>query len=241
MGTGNVLVAALAQKSVIGVTIATTDKVYENLGAKKSFSESDRLGGNDPYSASKAASELIVASLASAKNQYGIPVTTVRAGNVIGGGDWGEDRLVPDIVRAFQLGKSLLIRNPSATRPWQHVLDCLYGYLLTAELHLKKSDDIPKSVNFGPQDSMSVIELVKNFEKEFNHVILQEIVPSQIAESEWLALDASFAFSKLGWTPAYSQITAVSQTARWYSKFLQGESARELMLNQISDYKVGKW
>lgn len=241
MGTGNVLVAALAQKSVIGVTIATTDKVYENLGVKKSFNESDRLGGSDPYSASKAATELIVASLASAKNQHGIPVTTVRAGNVIGGGDWGEDRLVPDIVRAFQLGKPLLIRNPSATRPWQHVLDCLYGYLLTAELHLKKPDDIPKSVNFGPQDSMSVIELVKNFEKEFNHEVLKEIVPSQIPEGEWLALDASFAFSKLGWFPAYSQITAVSQTARWYSKFLQGESARELMLNQISDYKVGKW
>lgn len=241
MGTGNVLIAALAQKSVIGVTIATTDKVYENLGARKSFNESDRLGGIDPYSASKAATELIVASLASASNQHGTPVTTVRAGNVIGGGDWGEDRLIPDIVRAFQYGKPLSIRNPNATRPWQHVLDCLYGYLLTAEVHLKKSKNIPKSLNFGPQDSMSVIDLVKNFEHEFNSEIAQEIMPSPTPESTWLALDSSFAYSELGWKPSFSQISAVSQTARWYSKFLQGESARVLMQNEIAVYKVGKW
>ena len=241
IGTGNVLVAALAQKSIIGITIATTDKVYENLGAQKSFSESDRLGGNDPYSASKAATELIVASLAGSSNQYETPVTTVRAGNVIGGGDWGEDRLIPDIVRAFQYGEPLSIRNPNATRPWQHVLDCLHGYLLTAELHMKNDNKIPKSLNFGPQDSMSVIDLVKSFEKVFNQRIAQEIVSSPIPESTWLALDASLAYSELGWKPSLTQFTAVSQTARWYSKFLQGESARELMRSEISDYRVGKW
>jgi CDP-glucose 4,6-dehydratase len=241
LGTGNVLIAALAQKSVIGVTIATTDKVYENLGTQTSFKESDRLGGSDPYSASKAATELIVSSLTSASNQHGTAVTTVRAGNVIGGGDWGEDRLIPDIVRAYKAGKSLSIRNPNATRPWQHVLDCLYGYLLTAELHFKKSEDVPKSLNFGPQDSMSVIDLVKNFEKEFNQGIAQEFVSSPMPESNWLALDAGFAYSKLGWKPSFSQLNAVSQTAKWYSKFLQGESARALMQNEIADYKVGKW
>lgn len=241
MGTGNVLLAALAQKSVIGVTIATTDKVYENLGVQKSFKESDRLGGNDPYSASKAATELIVASLESSSNQHGTAVTTVRAGNVIGGGDWGEDRLIPDVVRAYKYGKPLLIRNPYATRPWQHILDCLYGYLLTAELHLKKSENVPKSLNFGPQDSMSVIDLVKNFEHEFNQRIIQEIVSSPMPESTWLALDSSFACSALGWNPSFSQLSAVSQTAKWYSKFLQGESARVLMQNEIANYKVGKW
>lgn len=241
MGTGNVLVAALAQKSIIGVTIATTDKVYENLGAHKSFKESDRLGGNDPYSASKAATELIVTSLESASNQHGTAVTTVRAGNVIGGGDWGEDRLIPDIVRAFKNGKPLSIRNPYATRPWQHVLDCLYGYLLTAELHLKKTENVPKSLNFGPRDSMSVIDLVKNFEKEFNQVITQEFVSSPMPESDWLAIDASFAYRELGWKPSFSQLGAVSQTAKWYSKFLQGGSARVLIQNEIADYKVGKW
>ena len=241
MGTGNVLVAALAQKNVIGVTIATTDKVYENLGEQKSFHESDRLGGNDPYSASKAATELIVGSLALSSNQYRTPVTTVRAGNVIGGGDWGEDRLIPDIVRAFQHGKPLSIRNPDATRPWQHVLDCLYGYLLTAELHLKKFENIPKSLNFGPKDSMSVIDLVRNFEIEFNYGIDKEIVSSPIPESTWLALDARFAYSELGWEPSFSQLNAVGQTARWYSKFLQGESARVLAQNEIANYKVGKW
>lgn len=241
MGTVNVLVAALAEKSVMGVTIATTDKVYENLGAQKPFNESDRLGGNDPYSASKAATELIVSSLVSASNQQGTPVTTVRAGNVIGGGDWGEDRLIPDIVRAFQTGEPLSIRNPNATRPWQHVLDCLFGYLLTAELHLKNSNKIPKSLNFGPQDSMTVIDLVRNFEKEFDYGIVREIVSPPMPESSWLALDASLAYSELGWKPSFSQISAVRQTARWYSKFLQGESARELMQNEISDYRFGKW
>jgi UDP-glucose 4-epimerase len=113
--------------------------------------------------------------------------------------------------------------------------------LLTAELHLKKFENIPKSLNFGPQDSMSVIDLVRNFQIEFNYGIDKEIVSSPIPESSWLALDASFAYSELGWKPSFSQLNAVGQTARWYSKFLQGDSARVLAQNEIADYKVGKW
>lgn len=161
IGTANVLKPALASKTVLGVTIITTDKVYENLGAKEPFRETDKLGGLDPYSASKAASEIIVASMSATCNALKIPVTTVRAGNVIGGGDWGEERLVPDLVRALNGNSKLIIRNPNATRPWQFVLDCLYGYLLVAQSHMEERGDVPNSVNFGPDESLSVTELVR--------------------------------------------------------------------------------
>lgn len=241
MGTANIMVASLAQKSVLGLTIATTDKVYENLDAFKPFNESDKLGGKDPYSGSKAASEIIIAAICSSNNPNRIPVTTVRAGNVIGGGDWGEDRLVPDLVKALHSNVSLSIRNPNSIRPWQHVLDCLYGYLLVAQLHLEKANYIPKSVNFGPSDSLSVIELVKLFEGAFEKRIAQEVVSSQIPESPWLALDTSLAHNELNWKPSFSQALAVSQTAGWYSKYANGEDALELMQAEISRFKVDKW
>ena len=241
IGTGNVLTASLAQESVLGVTVATTDKVYENLGVQKPFIETDKLGGKDPYSASKAASEIIVASIAASSNPHEIPVTTVRAGNVIGGGDWGEDRLVPDLVRAFQLNKPLTIRNPDATRPWQHVLDCLYGYVLVAQAHLEKEVPTPRAVNFGPNDSLSVCELVKLFESAFGKVITQEIVTSPIPENTWLALDSTLARNQFKWEPYFSQTSAVTQTANWYSKYSSGEDAQELIHADVSRYKVGKW
>lgn len=241
MGTGNILIASLAQDTVLGVTIATTDKVYENFGAHKPFTESDKLGGMDAYSASKAASEMVVTAICATNNPNRIPVTTVRAGNVIGGGDWGEDRLVPDLVKALQFDKPLLLRNPNATRPWQHVLDCLYGYLLVAQLHLEKRVNSPKSVNFGPNDSLKVIDLVKLFEVAFDRKITQEIVPSQILESTRLELDSSLARNELNWEPSFSQELAVSQTANWYSQYTEGEDARELMQTEISKFKVSKW
>ena len=180
IGTFNVLEAVSKIPSVKANLIITTDKVYKNVNQKKGYIESDHLGGDDPYSASKAASEIIVASIAASSNPREIPVTTVRAGNVIGGGDWGEDRLVPDMVRAFQSNKPLTIRNPNATRPWQHVLDCLYGYVLVAQAHLEEEVPTPRAVNFGPNDSLSVCELVKLFESAYGQVINQEIVPSPI-------------------------------------------------------------
>lgn len=240
-GTSNVLISSLSQKNVQGITIATTDKVYENHTKKKPFIELDKLGGKDPYSASKAAAEIVVASIALASNPYAIPVTTVRAGNVIGGGDWGEDRLVPDLVRAIQSNKTLRIRNPLATRPWQHVLDCLHGYLLVAQLHLEKSVDFPKSVNFGPNESISVNDLIELFEEAFQKKILREKVTSEIPENSWLTLDSSLAQNVVNWKPSFSQASAVSQTANWYSRFANGEDARELVQTEISRFKVGKW
>lgn len=240
-GTANVLISSLARESVLGVTVVTTDKVYENLGTIVPFKENDKLGGRDPYSASKAAAEHITAAISFSNNPFAIPVTTVRAGNVIGGGDWGEERLIPDLVRALKTNSSLLIRNPNATRPWQHVLDCLYGYLLVAESHLNATSDIPKSVNFGPIESLSVIELVSLFQEAFQRKIDYEFLKSDIPESDWLTLDSSLAHKSYGWHASFSPDTAVQQIAGWYSKFENGEDAQELIRTAISEYKIGKW
>jgi CDP-glucose 4,6-dehydratase len=241
VGTANVLISALASKSVAGVTIVTTDKVYENLGANLPFKELDKLGGQDPYSASKAGAELVVSSIRFSNNPRNIPVTTVRAGNVVGGGDWGEERLVPDLVRALRSNLPLLIRNGGATRPWQYVLDCLFGYLLVAQSHLEKKENVPNKVNFGPEESLSVMELVNLFESAFGKKIVKEIVKSPIIESSWLSLDSRLAHQYFGWKTSLSPEQSVMQTAEWYLKFSNGEDAKSLMLAEISKYKVGKW
>lgn len=241
IGTANVMKTSLASETVMGVTVITTDKVYENLSVQKPFKENDKLGGKDPYSASKAAAEIIVASLSSTCNPLQIPVTTVRAGNVIGGGDWGGERLVPDLVRALNANSKLVIRNPNATRPWQYVLDCLYGYLLVAQSHIEQKRDTPNSVNFGPDESLSVIDLIALFEIAFGKKIEFDISESPLPENEWLALDSNLARRFFGWGPSLSAAEAVSQTADWYSKFESGGDAKELMISEILKYKVGKW
>jgi CDP-glucose 4,6-dehydratase len=241
IGTANILKPSLASKTVMGVTVITTDKVYENLGLKEPFKENSKLGGKDPYSASKAAAEIIVASLSATCNPFGIPVTTVRAGNVIGGGDWGEERLVPDLVRALNANSKLVIRNPNATRPWQYVLDCLYGYLLVAQSHMEEKGDTPNSVNFGPNESLSVTNLISFFEVAFSKKIEFDVSESHLPESEWLALDSGLARAYYGWESSLSAAQAIKQTADWYSKFESGADAKELMISEILKYKVGKW
>jgi CDP-glucose 4,6-dehydratase len=240
-GTANVLLSSLSSESVMGITVVTTDKVYENLGWKKPFVESDRLGGRDPYSASKAASEIIVNSINISNNLSRVPVTTVRAGNVIGGGDWGQDRLVPDLVRALYSDNSITIRNPNATRPWQHVLDCLYGYLLLGQAHLERRASVPTAINFGPETSLAVADLVSIFEKAFKKSAVHEYSKSTIPESMTLELNARLANSFLGWRTTLPQADAVKQTAEWYSKFADGLDAQELMLEEIVNFKMGKW
>ena len=241
LGTANVLISALTSTSVSGITIVTTDKVYENLGANLPFKESDKLGGQDPYSASKAAAELVVSSIRFSNNPRNIPVTTVRAGNVVGGGDWGEERLVPDLVRALRSNHPLVIRYEGATRPWQYVLDCLFGYLLVAQSHFETRENVPNNVNFGPEESLSVMELVHLFESAFGKKLVKEVVKSPIIESSWLSLDSSLARQYFGWKTSLSPEQSVMQTAEWYLKFSSGEDAKRLMLAEISKYKVGKW
>lgn len=235
-GTTNVLLASLSVDSIQGITIATTDKVYENNGIHEPFKETDRLGSKDPYSASKASAELIVASLSSTCNPYKIPVTTVRAGNVIGGGDWGEDRLVPDLVLALNSDQTLIIRNLDATRPWQHVLDCLKGYLLIAQSHLENNKKTPTSINFGPPNSLSVKKLISIFEVSFGKKGKFRVSETTLNEANKLELNSQLAFEFLGWHTSLSSIEAISQTASWYSKFLGGDNALKLMSEEISKY-----
>lgn len=241
VGTANVLTSSLHFESTLGVTNVTTDKVYENRGANLPFKETDKLGGQDPYSASKAAAELIASAISSSNNPHNIPVTSVRAGNVIGGGDWGEERLVPDLVRTLDLNSILSIRNPSATRPWQYVLDCLFGYLLVAQSHMEKTVNVPKSVNFGPDNSLSVMDLVALFEEAFEKKLAKEFSKSPITESSWLSLDSNLARQFFHWQTSLTASQAVKQTAEWYSRFIDGANAKELMYEEILKYKVSKW
>jgi CDP-glucose 4,6-dehydratase len=235
VGTANILLASLSLDSVKGITIATTDKVYQNIGNHEPFKETDRLGSKDPYSASKAAAELIVTSLATTCNPHKIPVTTVRAGNVIGGGDWGEDRLVPDLVTALKSGQTLVVRNPNATRPWQYILDCLKGYLLIAQSHLK-DNNTPTSINFGPTNSLAVIKLISIFEVAFGKKVKYEVGETNINEANQLELNSQLALEYLGWQTSFSLVDAISETATWYSKFLGGANALELMSKDISKF-----
>jgi CDP-glucose 4,6-dehydratase len=237
IGTSNVLLASLLLRNLKGVTIATTDKVYLNTGIHKPFKETDKLGSKDPYSASKAAAELVVASLASTCNPHCIPVTTVRAGNVIGGGDWGEDRLVPDLVTALNSNKSLLVRSPNATRPWQYILDCLRGYILIAQAHLENKLNVPTAINFGPIKSLSVAKLISVFEEAFGRKIHSLVTEPSFSEANQLELDSKLALEYLGWSCSLSSERAIALTATWYSKFLTGSAALDLMSKELENYK----
>jgi CDP-glucose 4,6-dehydratase len=241
LGTTNVLLSLFELDSLQGVTVATSDKVYQNSGKGIPFRETDSLGNKDPYSASKASVELITKSLSSTCNPFNIPVTTARAGNVLGGGDWGEDRLVPDLVKAMISNQTLLIRNPNASRPWQYVLDCLRGYLLVGQSHLNKNINTPISINFGPSESLSVIELIRIFELSFKKKINYEIIKSNNYESTWLELDSKLAKDYLGWQTSISPEDAINQTADWYLKFSNGTDSKQLMQQEITNYRLGKW
>jgi len=242
VGTTNILISSLKLKLLKGITVVTSDKVYQNLGGGNvPFSESDRLGGKDPYSASKAASELITNCISLTCNPYDIPISSARAGNVLGGGDWGEDRLVPDLVNSRMSHKILSIRNPNATRPWQYILDCLKGYLLIGQLHIDMNRDIPQSFNFGPKESLSVVDLISIFERYFEEKFNYVIANSNKYESTSLNLNSSLAAEYLGWQPQFSPIESIEQTADWYLKHAAGADPKELMLEEIANYRKGKW
>ena len=237
LGTSNLLIAAFKHSNLLGITVATTDKVYENEEKGKSFTENDKLGGTDPYSASKAATEIISKALTCSNNRHKIPVATVRAGNVIGGGDWASDRLVPDIVRALESMQALQIRYITASRPFQHVLDCIYGYLLVAQNHIaSKSVETFNSYNFGPDSSLTVSSMIQEFSLAFKSQIKIEEIKSQINEQNQLFLDNSKAKHELKWAPNYSPVQSIKETANWYIKFLKKENISEIMQESINDY-----
>jgi CDP-glucose 4,6-dehydratase len=239
MGTVNLLEACRHLDSVRAVVLITTDKVYKNEEWSWGYRESDRIGGYDAYSASKACCELAVDSYRSAFFNVKSPRTllaSVRAGNVIGGGDWAEDRLIPDIVRATAAGKTVEIRSPQATRPWQHVLDCLASYLMIGQRLLNGDTDCATAWNIGPDtsDNRRVIEVLQAMKTHWPEMAWNMKTAPQPHEANLLYLDSSRAKSVLGWQPVWNLATALEKTAVWYRTFT--ESQRALSLQQLEDY-----
>lgn len=220
MGTANVLEACRQTPSVRAVVIVTTDKVYANREWHWGYREADTLGGHDPYSASKAACEILVESYRKSFWNSGKPVlvASARAGNVIGGGDWALDRLVPDLVRAVYDQRALEIRSPAATRPWQHVLDCLSGYLMLGQQLLSGNSAFADSWNFGPaaQDNRSVAELLGMLTRHWPELAWNARPSTGPHEAGLLLLDCAKARQALGWRPALQLEDALAMTAHWY-------------------------
>jgi CDP-glucose 4,6-dehydratase len=241
LGTAHVLEAARRTPSVEAVVVVTSDKCYAQAGSPRPFREDDPLGGDEPYSASKAAAELVAAAYA--RSFLAAPrLATVRAGNVIGGGDWAEDRLVPDAVRALEADRPVLVRNPASVRPWQHVLEPLAGYLVVAE-RLCRGDRAAGAWNFGPreEDTVPVATLVDLVVGEWGGGRWQAAGAADApAEAATLRLDSSRAQARLGWRPVLTLKEAVTLTVTWYRAAAAGatdEALHALCLEQIAHYE----
>ena len=224
MGTANLLDACRHTSSVRAIVVVTSDKCYENQEWSRGYRETDRLGGHDPYSASKAATELVAGSYRDAFfHKPDAPLlATARAGNVIGGGDWAEDRLIPDLVRAIAAKTELEIRSPQATRPWQHVLESLSGYLLLGQKLLERQAEYAAGWNFGPgpEANCSVAEVLARLNAHWPELAWQTSNAPQPHEANLLYLDSTKAHAQLAWTPVWSLDDALTATADWYRAYL---------------------
>jgi CDP-glucose 4,6-dehydratase len=243
LGTVNVLEAVRATGGVRSVIVVTTDKVYAHAGSHP-HREDDPLGGSDPYSGSKAAAELATAAYRSSFfDGPGAPaVATVRAGNVIGGGDWARDRLVPDLVAALAAGREVEIRYPHATRPWQHVLNPLSGYLLLAE-RLWDEPELARAWNFGPVSagSQSVESIVRRVSELWgSELVVRSPGEPQPPEAPALQLDASLARELLGWSERWEIAEGLRATVDWYRRWAAGEDARALTAGQIDAFAADR-
>jgi CDP-glucose 4,6-dehydratase len=245
-GSANVLEALRQLKKPCVAVMITTDKVYSNKEEDYHYKENDKLGGYDPYSASKACAEIIISSFrnsffnTSKYNEHHKSVSSARAGNVVGGGDWAKDRIIPDTVRAFSENKEVLLRNPSAIRPWQHVLDPLYGYLLLAAKQKEDPAKYSDSFNFGPDktDCYTVEDIVKQAIQYWGSGgIIKTGEPVKFHEAGLLQLDNSKAKNNLGWHPAMDGLAAVKKTIEWYhSVHHRSCTAREITESQIKEF-----
>lgn len=237
MGTLNLLEALKTSRKQCAIVVVTTDKVYENNGSSVPFCETDPLGGHDPYSASKAATELMVASWRRSfvPTQPNLKIATARAGNVIGGGDWAEDRLIPDVMRALLHGEEFVLRNPVSTRPWQHVLEPLSGYLRLAEM-LYADRNESHSYNFGP-DLTGVVSTQTIVETIYQHWPGSLRVSGEtgaLHEASSLSLDTSKADHEIGYSPRWDLARAIKETVSWYRAVAEENlSAQETTLKQI--------
>jgi len=241
----NVLESVRLTPSVRVVVIVTSDKCYENREWRWGYRETDALGGYDPYSASKGAAEIVTNAYRYSffplekYAEHRVAVASVRAGNVIGGGDWSAERLIPDIVRAFTKGEPVLIRSPKAMRPWQHALDALHGYMMLAE-RMWSDMGFAEAWNFGPSDddTKPVPWIVERMTELWGDGACWEYDSKPVPhEATLLKLDSSKARSRLGWTSKLNLLTALEWTVFWYKKYLNGDDMRAVTLKQIEQYK----
>jgi CDP-glucose 4,6-dehydratase len=248
LGTVHLLQAVRDIPSVRAIIIVTTDKCYENRGDQRAYRETDRLGGADPYSDSKAAAELATAAFrkcffSNQRHEPSVGLASARAGNVIGGGDWGIDRLIPDLVRAVIENNTLLVRNPLAVRPWQHVLEPLSGYLLLAEHLWQRPEEFSESWNFGPdeQGTVSVATILDSVREIWGAEMRWRVDDiSHPEEARYLRLDCTKARTKLGWKPLWNLHSALEATVQWYKAYQTRQELREMAESQILSYQTAR-
>jgi CDP-glucose 4,6-dehydratase len=230
---------------VRAVIIVTTDKCYENMEWVYGYRETDRLGGHDPYSGSKAAAELVTSAYRSSffppsrSAEHGVGIASVRAGNVIGGGDWAADRLIPDVMRALLSGRPFTIRNPQATRPWQHVLEPLAGYLRLARLLADDGARYSGAWNFGPgeQDARTVEWMVTRLLRKWREPVPYTVRRDpQHHEARYLKLDCAKARSELGWRPVWNADQALDRIVEWYEAYENQADMQAVCFDQIAQY-----
>ena len=240
MGTVHLLEAVRHQSTVKVVVNVTTDKCYENKEWVWGYRENEAMGGYDPYSSSKGCSELVTSAYRrSYFSSSGIGLASARAGNVIGGGDWAADRLVPDILHAFERSEPVVIRNPNSTRPWQHVLEPLSGYLLLAERLWSQPELYGEGWNFGPrdEDARPVGWVVKALAEKWGEGVSWRIDPgSHPHEAAYLKLDISKVRHQMNWTPRWSLDVALQKIVDWQKAYLDGKDVRERTIMQIADF-----
>jgi CDP-glucose 4,6-dehydratase len=239
-GTAALLEALRPLRRLQCALIVTSDKVYENDDAGRPFLETDRLGGRDPYSNSKACAELVTACFAKSFFAGRAPIATARAGNVIGGGDWSQDRLIPDCVRALGAAQPVALRHPDAVRPWQHVLEPLSGYLALAQALIEAPGATPRALNFGPEPASfrSVREVVEGFSNCFGGQPGWSRAPGEHpTEARALTLCSTLARERLAWRPRLSLEQSLEWTAEWYRTHRAGADVRAASFAQLSDYQ----
>ncbi len=239
IGTAKVLEVARSCTNLKAIVNITTDKCYENEEQDKSFQEDDPMGGYDPYSSSKGCAELVTSAYRRSFLQgHDIGIASVRAGNVVGGGDWADDRLIPDILRSFEKNEAVVIRNPKATRPWQHVLEPLSGYLILAQKLYDNRDEYAEGWNFGPneQDVKSVDWILDKMISKWPNSSWRLDNSSSPHEAGFLKLDISKAKSKLGWKPTLELSDALEKIIDWHKAYLNQEDMQAICLEEIEDY-----
>lgn len=243
MGTANLLQACRFQKQIRAVINVTSDKCYENKERLAGYREEEAMGGHDPYSSSKGCAELVASAFRrSYYEKANVGLASVRAGNVIGGGDWATDRLIPDIMRSVSSGRSVSIRNPSAVRPWQHVMEPLSGYLLLAQKLYESPKLFSQGFNFGPiEDDAKPVEYVarKIIERWGDGAsYLIEVDPKAFHEAHYLKLDITKAREVLNWQPVWSLDQTIERIVEWFNAFAaQGSDAHDITLSQITSFE----